>query len=50
VRGHYNDVVANYNTLTQQFPSNLVAGPFGFPPRDFMKAADSDKEVPQVKF
>ena len=49
VRGHYNDVVANYNALTQQFPSNLVAGPFGFSQREFMKAADSDKEVPQVK-
>ena len=48
-RGHYNDVVANYNALTQQFPSNLVAGPFGFQGREFLKAADSDKEVPQVK-
>ena len=49
VRGHYNDVVANFNALTQQFPSNLVAGPFGFQSKEFMKAADSDKEVPQVK-
>jgi LemA protein len=49
VRGHFNDVVANFNALTQQFPSNLVAGPFGFQQRDFLKAADSDKEVPQVK-
>lgn len=49
VRGHYNDVVANFNALTQQFPSNLVAGPFGFSQREFLKAADSDKEVPQVK-
>src|SRR6185295_15458354 len=24
-RGHYNDVVANYNALTQQFPSNVIA-------------------------
>ena len=50
VRGHYNDVVANYNALTQQFPSNLVAGPFGFTGRDFLKAADAEKEVPSVKF
>ncbi len=49
VRGHYNDVVANFNALTQQFPSNLVAGPFGFFQREFLRAADSDKEVPQVK-
>jgi LemA protein len=50
VRGHYNDMVANYNAIAQQFPSNLIAGPFGFSQREFMKAADSDKEVPQVKF
>jgi LemA protein len=50
VRGHYNDVVANFNALIQQFPSNLVAGPFGFTAREFLKAAESDKEVPQVKF
>ena len=50
VRGHFNDVVANYNALIQQFPSNLVAGPFGFQSREFLKAADSEKEAPQVKF
>jgi len=49
VRGHYNDVVSNYNAIIQQFPSNLVAGPFHFQARDFLKAADSEKEVPQVK-
>jgi LemA protein len=48
-RGYYNDIVANFNALTQQFPSNLVAGPFGFQPREFLKTADIDKEVPQVK-
>ncbi len=50
VRGHYNDVVANYNAVTQQFPSNLIAGPFGFQSRDFLKTADAEKEAPQVKF
>jgi LemA protein len=48
-RGYYNDIVANFNALTQQFPSNLIAGPFGFQAREFLKAADSEKEVPQVK-
>jgi LemA protein len=50
VRGHYNDIVSNFNAMTQQFPSNLIAGSFGFQTRDFLKAADSEKEVPQVKF
>ena len=49
VRGHYNDVTANYNALVQQFPSNLVAGAFRFQLREFLKAAEQDKEVPQVK-
>jgi LemA protein len=50
VRGHFNDVVANYNSLIQQFPSNLVAGPFGFTIREYLKAAEVEKEAPQVKF
>ena len=49
VRGHYNDVVANFNAISQQFPSNLIAGLFHFGTRDYLKAADADKEVPQVK-
>ncbi len=48
-RGHYNDIVANYNTVIQQFPGALIAGPYGFQPREFLKAAETDKEVPQVK-
>ncbi len=50
VRGRYNDAVANFNALIQQFPSNLVAGPFGFTSREFLKTAEAEKEVPQVKF
>ena len=50
VREHYNDIVANFNALTQQFPSNLVAGTFGIQSREFLKVADTDKETPQVKF
>jgi len=49
-RGHYNDVTANFNSLTQQFPSNLIAGSFGFQSREFLKAPDAEKEAPQVKF
>jgi LemA protein len=50
VRGHYNDTVANYNALAQQFPSNLVAGSFNFQQREFLKAAtEAEKEAPQVK-
>jgi LemA protein len=49
VRGHYNDVTANFNAMIRMFPSNLLAGPLGFRSREFLKTPDSDKEVPQVK-
>ena len=49
-RGYYNDIAANYNTQIQQFPSNIVAGIFHFAVREFFKAPDTEKEVPQVKF
>jgi len=49
-RGHFNDVTANLNALIQQFPSNLIAGTFGFQLREYLKAAEAEKENPKVKF
>ena len=49
VRGHYNDVTANYNTLIAQFPTNLIAGVWGFQKKDFFQVPETDKAVPQVK-
>ncbi|MBE7559757.1 LemA family protein [bacterium] len=49
-RGHYNDVTANYNTLVQRFPSNIVAGMTGFSVRPYFQIAEAEKAVPQVKF
>jgi len=49
-RGHFNDVTANFNSLNQQFPSNIIAGSFGFQSREFLKAPEAEKEAPQVKF
>ena len=48
-RGHFNDVTANYNTLTEQFPSNMIAGPFGFTKRIFFQVAEGEREAPKVK-
>jgi|SRR5579864_4070126 len=31
-RQHYNDSVMRYNVMIASFPTNLVAGPFGFKP------------------
>ena len=50
-RRYYNAVVRDLNTAIQSFPSNLVAGMFGFQPRAFfeLKAA-AEREAPAVKF
>lgn len=49
-RRYYNAVVRDLNTRIQQFPSNMVAGLFGFRPREFFEIPDSDRTAPQVKF
>jgi LemA protein len=49
-RRYYNAVVRDLNTKIQQFPSNLVAGMFGFTEREFFEIADAEREVPKVKF
>jgi LemA protein len=49
-RRYYNAVVRDLNTKIQQFPSNLVAGSFGFSNREFFEIPDADREVPKVKF
>jgi LemA protein len=49
-RRYYNAVVRDLNTRVQQFPSNIVAGMFGFANREFFEIADAEREVPKVKF
>lgn len=49
-RRYYNAVVRDLNTKIQQFPSNVVAGMFGFKTREFFEVPDTDRAVPQVKF
>ena len=39
-RRYYNAVVRDLNTRIAQFPSNLVAGAFGFQPREFFGLSD----------
>jgi LemA protein len=50
-RRYYNAVVRDLNTTIQSFPSNLVAGMFGFHPRAFFELdAAAEREAPAVKF
>ncbi len=49
-RQFYNDAVMKYKNKIEMFPTNIVAGMFGFKPEAFFEASEADKEVPQVKF
>jgi LemA protein len=50
-RRYYNAVVRDYNTKTQVFPTNILAGMFGFTSREFFSLEDeSQREGPQVSF
>ena len=49
-RQFYNDAVLKYKNKLEMFPSNIVAGMFGFKPEPFFEATEAEKENPQVKF
>jgi LemA protein len=49
-RRYYNAVVRDLNTAIMTFPSNLLAGPMGFQPREFFEAAPAERETPKVSF
>jgi LemA protein len=49
-RRYYNAVVRDLNTRIQQFPSNIIAGMFGFKTREFFEIPDAERATPQVKF
>jgi LemA protein len=46
----YNDTVLTYNNATQTVPTNLVAGIFGFAPKEFFEIEEPAREAPQVTF
>jgi LemA protein len=47
-RQAYNDVVLDFNTRVQSFPSNIIANNFGFHPADYFKGAPEEAAVPKV--
>jgi LemA protein len=50
-RRYYNAVVRDLNTKIAQFPSNIIAGMFGFKPKEFFELpAAAEAEVPKVSF
>ncbi|MBW6460239.1 MAG: LemA family protein [Bacteroidales bacterium] len=50
-RQNYNDQVLFYNNKIQMFPSNIIAGMFGFKEEVFFEIEDkTEREVPKVSF
>ncbi|PYX61467.1 MAG: hypothetical protein DMG73_03490 [Acidobacteria bacterium] len=49
-RRYYNAVVRDFNTKIQSFPTNILAGMFGFQPRQFFETTETDREPVAVKF
>ena len=49
-RGNFNTAVQNYNTAVRSFPTNLIAGMFGFAPRPFFEARKGAEQPPAVNF
>jgi LemA protein len=50
-RRYYNAVVRDFNTATEQFPSNLVANAFRFERQEFFELDDeAAREAPKVEF
>lgn len=53
-RRFFNNATSEYNTAVQQFPSNLLAGPFGFKTENFYEDTAVERAVleqaPAVKF
>lgn len=47
-RQHYNDSVMSMNNKVQTFPSNLIAGMFGFKEEEYFEVPEQHKEVPEV--
>ena len=51
VRRYYNGAVRALNVVVESFPSNLVAGRFGFTQEEYFEIEDpADRAVPKVSF
>ena len=50
-RQFYNDSVLRFNNKTQEFPSNIIAGMFGFKAAEFFETtAEIERQAPKVSF
>ena len=49
-RNKFNTVVQEYNVAVRRFPTNMIAGMFGFSPRPFFAAQQGAEKAPTVNF
>jgi len=49
-RRRYNEAVRIYNTTIRSFPTNILAGMFGFRRAELFQAPEAAREPPKVKF
>lgn len=49
-RQFYNDTVLKFNNKVEMFPSNIIAGMFGFKLAAFFRAEEQAYQAPQIKF
>ena len=49
-RRRFNDMARDYNTTIRRFPTNIIAGMFGFDKRAYFEAAPGADEAPTVDF
>jgi LemA protein len=49
-RNNFNGAVQAFNTAVRRFPTNMIAGMFGFPPRPFFASQPGAEKAPTVNF
>lgn len=48
-RRTFNACVTEYNNVVESFPSNIVAGMFGFSKTDWFQISDTERQAPDLK-
>lgn len=49
-RKRFNETAQSYNTYIRSFPTNILAGMFGFQPKDYFSAESGAEKAPKVEF
>ncbi len=44
----YNDTITKYNRQIKMFPSSIVAGMFGFGPKEYLVLEENKKDIPEI--